>query len=352
MAFFDLSILPNFRSAVVCGASVLFMHFGGVSSAMAQTASKAENDTKNSSNQSEVEPLKWGKKWSHATLSARIVDKGSDQKPALDNLQVKNENSLIPPASLTKLMSAYIIFEAIRNGEISLDTEIKKPKEASNLIFSSFARLPRGVERFSVREALTGMFLQSNNILTYSLAVAVAGSEDEFVARMNKKAEELGLTHTKFLNSTGLPVMPNYPSNKGRMDSVSTVAELSELALRLYHDFQEKKFQDILLSRKATLDDRPLHIGLSSTTKIGLDGYVLGKSGYLGGCSNGVAMIDTDHDMKPDAVIGVICAHNRALRDKIFRQLNRQVQRENEEQVAELKVQAYRYRHQSLSLAQ
>jgi len=348
LAVSDLSILHAFRSVAACGASVLFMHFG-MSTVLAATISDEKPDK---TSQAEIKPLKWGKGWQHATLSALIIDKGPAQKPELERVQSKNADVLIPPASLAKLMSAYVVFDAIRNGEIGLDTEIRKPREANNLIFSGFARLPKGVGSFTVREALTGMLLQSNNILTYSLAVAVAGSEAAFVKRMNDKAQELELHHTIFLNSTGLPVMPHYPSNKDRLDSVSTVSEISQLALRLYHDFQEEEFQEIMRSKKATLDDRPLRIGLSSTTKIGLDGYVLGKSGYLGGCSNGVAMIDTDNDQKPDAVIGVICASNRGQRDKIFRRLNKKVQSEEVQQVAELNRRDYQYSRQSPSLVQ
>lgn len=131
------------------------------------------------------------------------------------------------PASLTKLMSAYLVFDALKQKKI-------KPEQVVPV--SDTARRASGSRMFiqpnlpvTVNELLRGMIIQSGNDATIALAEAVSGSEEAFVARMNQQAKRMGLTATEFANSTGLPA-PRH---------TSTARDLAQLTTALIRDFPE-----------------------------------------------------------------------------------------------------------------
>ena len=109
------------------------------------------------------------------------------------------------PASLTKLMTAYLVFNAIRDKKLSLDQTLPVSKRAwderkygSSLMFIDTTMNPR------VDELLRGMIVQSGNDASVALAEGVAGSVEAFVAQMNRQAQAWGLKNTQFKNVTGL----------------------------------------------------------------------------------------------------------------------------------------------------
>lgn len=133
--------------------------------------------------------------------SAIIVDFNTGQI-----LYAKNENEALPPASMTKMMTEYIVLEKVSNGEISWDdkTEISDfvYEISANKSFSGIG-LRKNIQ-YSVRDLFDAMVINSDNATSIALAELIAGSEGEFVKLMNQKGEELGLTDYKFVNSTGL----------------------------------------------------------------------------------------------------------------------------------------------------
>ena len=121
-------------------------------------------------------------------------------------LYAKDADEALPPASMTKMMTEYIVLEHIANGDISWDSKTK---------ISDYAYWISGNDNFSglgltqdkdytVKSLYEAMAIYSDNGTSVALAELIAGSEGEFVKMMNKKAEELGLEDAKFVNSTGL----------------------------------------------------------------------------------------------------------------------------------------------------
>jgi len=142
-------------------------------------------------------------------------------------LAAANENDRFEPASLTKLMAGYVVFGEIR---------ARKLDPAQMVAVSANAAKAGGSRMFvtaekpvAVSDLLKGMVVQSGNDATIALAEAVAGSEEAFVALMNRQAERLGLANTHFANATGSPAPGHYASAR----------DLAVLAAAVIRDFPE-----------------------------------------------------------------------------------------------------------------
>lgn len=122
----------------------------------------------------------------------------------------KNENEKRPPASMTKMMSMLLIIEEIEKGNLSWDEEITTSERASSMGGSQIF-LETG-EKMTVSEMLKGIAIASGNDATVAMAERISGSEESFVKLMNKKAKELGLKNTNFINTTGLDADNHYSS--------------------------------------------------------------------------------------------------------------------------------------------
>ena len=139
----------------------------------------------------------------------------------------QNPNEKVEPASLTKIMAAYVVFDAIKNGRLSLDQEVNISERAWR---TEGSRMFVNVNtRVSVDDLLKGVIVQSGNDATVALAEAVAGSEGAFVALMNEEAKRQGLVDTHYTNSPGLPD-PQH---------MTTVRDLATLATNLVKNFPE-----------------------------------------------------------------------------------------------------------------
>lgn len=139
----------------------------------------------------------------------------------------KDIDTEVEPASLTKLMAAYVIFKAIDDGRLSMDQEVPISEKAWKTEGSRmFINVNSNVK---VSDLLQGFIVQSGNDATVALAEAVAGSESAFVALMNEEAQRQGLNNTYYTNSPGLP----HPDHK------TTVKDLATLAQNLIDDFPQ-----------------------------------------------------------------------------------------------------------------
>jgi D-alanyl-D-alanine carboxypeptidase len=155
--------------------------------------------------------------------------------------EVRADN-LIYPASLTKLMTLYLAFEAIEKGKISSDKVItisERGEEVSKVNKVLTLHLKEG-DKITVREAIRGVIVKSFNEAAVSLAEAVAGDEWHFVRKMNEAARKLHMNNTAFRNASGLHEEGQY----------STVYDLARLTLALkekfpgyYHLFSLKNFE-------------------------------------------------------------------------------------------------------------
>ena len=142
-------------------------------------------------------------------------------------LVVKDADKRVEPASLTKLMTAWLVFDALKQKRISLDqvmTVSDRGYRAEGSRMFLEPRIPATIE-----DLMKGMIVQSGNDATITLAEAVAGSETTFVDLMNKTAQRMGLAGTHFMNSTGLPDAQHY----------TTARDLATLAANIIRDFPE-----------------------------------------------------------------------------------------------------------------
>lgn len=142
-------------------------------------------------------------------------------------LAASNENERLEPASLTKLMSAYAVFHALKDGRIKLEDMVTISRHARNQDGSRmFVEIGTSV---SVENLIQGMIVQSGNDATVALAEHVAGSEPVFVDLMNQYAQQIGMTSSHFENSPGMPHQQHYV----------TARDMGALAAALIRDFPE-----------------------------------------------------------------------------------------------------------------
>ena len=125
-------------------------------------------------------------------------------------IAAKNPDERMEPASLSKLLTAYIIFREIRRGSLSQEEEVVISENAWRTGGSRMFIEPG--ERISVENLLLGMIVQSGNDAAVALAEHVAGSEESFSGLLNQAAAELGLSNTHFVNSTGWPHPEHFSS--------------------------------------------------------------------------------------------------------------------------------------------
>lgn len=155
----------------------------------------------------------------------------------------KNEDQPLPPASMTKMMTAYLVLEAIKDGRLSWDDEVIASEYANflgRMPGASVVFLAQGEKR-TVRQMFEAMEIASANDATVALAEKVGTTEPMFVDMMNKKAKELGMKDTLFVNSTGLATedLGSYGENAAAEDNLLSARDLSILARALIKDFPE-----------------------------------------------------------------------------------------------------------------
>ena len=138
-----------------------------------------------------------------------------------------NSHQRVEPASLTKMMTAYVVLYTMRNGSVSAEDMVRVSEKAWRMKGSRmFIEVNSLV---SVDELLKGMIIQSGNDASVALAEHVAGNEDAFVDLMNQHARSLGMTETNFTNSTGWPNAEHY----------TTPHDLAILSRALIRDFPD-----------------------------------------------------------------------------------------------------------------
>ena len=144
-------------------------------------------------------------------------------------LASQNPDMRIEPASLTKIMTAYLVFEAVRDKKVDLNQMVNVSVHAWKVDPGSSKMFIDPATPVKINDLLYGLMVQSGNDAAVALSEAVAGSEDTFVTLMNSEAARMGLKSTHFSNPHGLPSPDNY----------STAQDLSVLAQHEIVDFPE-----------------------------------------------------------------------------------------------------------------
>jgi len=142
-------------------------------------------------------------------------------------IATQNANMRIEPASLTKIMTAYLSFKAIKNGHLQLTQTLPVSELAWKVEGSKMFIEPN--KPVTVDELLHGMIIVSGNDASITLAEGIASTEELFAGMMNKEAQRLGMKNTHYMNATGLPDPQHY----------TTAEDLSILASALIRDFPE-----------------------------------------------------------------------------------------------------------------
>ena len=137
----------------------------------------------------------------------------------------KAADAEMPPSSMTKLMTIYLVYEQLKQGRMKLQDELPVSEKAWRMQGSKMF-VPVG-GTVTVEDLIRGVIVQSGNDAAIVLAEAIGGSEDQFVLKMNAKAKELGLTHTFFKNCTGWPDPEQHMSCR----------DIATLAARIIRDF-------------------------------------------------------------------------------------------------------------------
>ena len=141
----------------------------------------------------------------------------------------QDPNARIEPASLTKIMTAYLTFAALKDKKIDINQMVNVSVKAWKVDASSSKMFIDPATPVKVSDLLYGLMVQSGNDAAVALAEAVAGDEAVFVTMMNREAERMGLKNTHFGNAHGLPSPENY----------STAQDLSVLASRVIADYPD-----------------------------------------------------------------------------------------------------------------
>jgi len=159
-----------------------------------------------------------------AAKSWLLLDSTSGQVLASENPDMR-----IEPASLTKIMTAYLVFEALKDKKLDLNQKVNVSVHAWKVDSGSSKMFIDPATPVSINDLLYGLMVQSGNDAAVALAEAVGGSEDTFVSLMNREAERMGLKSTHFSNPHGLP----------NPDHFSTARDLSVLATHEIYDYPE-----------------------------------------------------------------------------------------------------------------
>jgi D-alanyl-D-alanine carboxypeptidase len=214
-------------------------------------------------------------------------------------LYAEDQDDQWHPASLTKIMTAYVTFEAIKEGKLKLDGKIGCSEQANSQPPSKVG-LPVGAE-MTVETALQALIVKSANDVAVMLAEAVAGSQQAFVDRMNATAARLGMTRTKFTNANGLPAP----------EQVTTARDLAKLATAVVRDFPE--YARIWSMVDVRIGKRRLHTHNGLLTNYeGADGL---KTGFI--CDSGfnvVASATRDGRRLVAVVLGETTGRERTMR--------------------------------------
>lgn len=152
-------------------------------------------------------------------------------------LAAKNADKRVEPASITKIMTTYVLYQALRDGQVSLDDDVLISEKAWRTGGSkTFVEVG---DRVKLSQLLKGIVIQSGNDATVAVAEHVAGTEDAFTQLMNAQAKRLGMMDTHYVDSTGLPDPEQYTT-------AHDIAKLTQALIRdfpeHYADYSERQF--------------------------------------------------------------------------------------------------------------
>lgn len=230
--------------------------------------------------------------------SAVVMDAATGQI-----LEQEDAHGIRHPASLTKIMTLYLTFEALKSGRLTLNTKMTASEKASRQIPSKFGLRPG--EQITVYQAVMGLVTKSANDVAVVLAEHLAGSEEAFARRMTQKSQALGMRSTIFKNASGVP----------DSTQVTTAFDMAVLSRALCHNFPEqyKYFKNQSFTHKGTIHRNHNHL-LGKVQ--GMDGI---KTGFIvaSGFNLAASAVRYDAAHRPHRLITIVLGGpNRHWRDR------------------------------------
>jgi serine-type D-Ala-D-Ala carboxypeptidase (penicillin-binding protein 5/6) len=238
-------------------------------------------------------------------LGAILIDAATGKVLFEDNPDVK-----APPASIIKLMNLLIILENVKNHSITLQDKVTVSAEAAKTGGSQVYLKEN--EEFTVDELLYALMVQSANDAAVALAIHVAGTKDAFVDLMNRKAQQIGMTNTKFHSVHGLP------PGKDQQPDISTPRDIAKLCQELLH-------WDVL--RYSSVKERPFRPDTAQPFIMRNHNHLLGnfegcdgfKTGYYRAAGFSIAATAAKKNVRAIAV--VFGSEDRHVRDARTKEL-------------------------------
>ena len=243
------------------------------------------------------------------------VDKFSKSSILIDQdtgrvLYEKNPDEKRPLASLSKMMTFLIAIEAINNKEVNKDDIIVIDKDIAKVRGSSY-HLKVG-EEVPLIELMKGLMIVSGNDAAVGIAKHIGKSEAKFVERMNKRAKEIGMTNTSFVNCNGLPIYSLADPKKPPKENISTARDIAILGKYMMDNY-EKEVTSITDMQTYTYEKR----GFCKNNTNGLlsiipevDGIKTGYTGNAGYCLAFSMKINEDNKTMENRLIGVSLGAN------------------------------------------
>lgn len=243
------------------------------------------------------------------------IDKFSKSSILIDQdtarvLYAKNPDEKRPLASLSKMMTFLIAIEAINNKEVSPQDIINVDKDIAKVRGSSY-KLKEG-EKVPLIELMKGLMIVSGNDAAVAISKHIGKSEENFVKRMNKRAKEIGMTNTSFVNCNGLPIYSLADPKKPPKENISTARDIAKLGKYMMDNY-EKEVTSITDMQTYTYTKRDFcknnTNGLLSIIPE-VDGIKTGYTGNAGYCLAFSMKINEDTKNIENRLIGVSLGAN------------------------------------------
>ncbi|MEM9433081.1 MAG: D-alanyl-D-alanine carboxypeptidase family protein [Pseudomonadota bacterium] len=215
--------------------------------------------------------------------SAIVLDVNTDQ-----TLMEKNADMALPPASMSKLMTLFMVFEALEDGRLSLDTVVPVSRKAA--AYGGSSMFLTELDRVSVEDLIRGVIVLSGNDASAVLAEAVSpdGTEAGFSAMMTQRAQQLGMTNSTFTNSNGWPA----PNHRMSMRDLAILAKLLITQFPQYYGY----FAETEFAFDGRVPDNRFNRNPLLTLGIGADGLKTGHTqeagyGLVGSATSGTRRV-------------------------------------------------------------
>lgn len=199
----------------------------------------------------------------------------------------ENPDNIVDPASLSKLMTIFMVYDAMKSGKIKLEDKVvatKNDQAISNLTNLSNSPIVAGVE-YPVSELIKMALLPSSNAAVLMLANLINPNTDDYVDLINQKAQELGMTHTKFVGASGavtkdfegLYTVQRYPSNETNQSTARDLAKMVVAMLKAHPEITE-----ITKNKELTVMSGTPYAKTITNTNHSVEGDVLAYPGIVG----------------------------------------------------------------------